>query len=171
MLQKYIIILFFLLLLVACKPESSQFSDVPALKLNNVEQISLNGKDSIVNIYINYTDGDGDIGLNTEDTLSPYNFGGKFFHNLFIEVYKIENGVASKIVIPLTIDTINFNDRITNLTPTGKSKSISGDILIPIKSLPYPGITPDSMYYTIQIADRKLHLSNKVSTNVMRFVF
>lgn len=169
--QKYNIILFFLLLVVACKPETSQFSNVPTINLLKTEQIPLNGKDSIINITLTYTDGDGDIGLNENDTFAPYNFGTKFFHNLFIELYKIENGIASKIVIPFTTDTLNFNDRITNLTPTGKIKSISGEILIPIKALPYPGITPDSVYYTLQIADRKLNLSNKVTTPIFRFVF
>ncbi len=171
MLQKYYIISFFLIFIAACKPEASKFSNVPAINVLNVEQIPLNGKDSIVNILLSYTDGDGDIGLEDNDTFAPYNFGTKFFHNLFIELYEIKNGKASKILIPFTTDTLNLNDRIKNLTPTGKSKSISGEILIPIKALPYPGVTPDSMYYTIQIADRKLNLSNKVATKIMRFVF
>ena len=89
MLQKYNIIVVFLIFIASCKPESMQYSDIPALNFNKVDQILFNGKDSIVNIYVNYSDGDGDIGLNTNDTLAPYNFGSKYFHNLFIEIYKI----------------------------------------------------------------------------------
>ncbi len=171
MLQKYNIIVVFLIFIASCKPESMQYSDIPALNFNKVDQILFNGKDSIVNIYVNYSDGDGDIGLNTNDTLAPYNFGSKYFHNLFIEMYKIENGVSSKITLPFSSDTINFNDRITNLTPTGKNKSISGEILLPIKSSPYNGFVFDSIYYTIQIVDRKLNLSNKVRTPALKFQF
>ena len=125
MVQKYSIITLFLFLIAACKTESALFSEIPALSFNKIEKIQLEGKDSIVNIYINYTDGNGDIGLNSEDTTAPYNYGSKFFYNLFVELYTVENGVSSKIAIPFSADTINFNDRITNLTPTGKNKSIN----------------------------------------------
>lgn len=135
------------------------------------EQYKLNGKDSLLRLFIKYTDGDGDIGLEPDDTAAPFNYGSPFFYNLFIKVYAVENGVGSRIPIPLSTDTVNFNDRITNLTPTGKNKAIFGEFTINLKAEPYPGIRPDSMYYTIQIADRKLHLSNVLQTPVMRFEF
>lgn len=129
------------------------------------------GKDSFVNIVMTYTDGDGDIGLNVEDTFPPYQYGTKYFYNLFIDVYAVENGKAAKIPIPLSTDTINFNDRIANLTPTGKSKSISGELRITLLAKPYPGVLPDSMFYTFRIADRSLNESNTLTTPVMKFVF
>ncbi len=134
-------------------------------------QVMRDGKDSSVIIELEYTDGDGDIGLEPADTLAPFNWGSKYFYNLYVNVYKVENGISSPILIPASTDTVQYNDRILNLTPTGKHKSIYGTIKLNIKALPYPGITPDSMYYTIQIADRSLHLSNVIQTQVMRFQF
>jgi hypothetical protein len=171
MVQKYIKI-FVIVLLASCRPEGLQFSEIPTLKLEKQpQQLQLNGIDSIVLIELDYTDGDGDIGLEPADTLAPFNYGSKFFYNLFINVYKVEDGKSMPIIIPLTTDTVKYNDRILNLTPTGKNKSIFGKINLNINALPYPGIFPDSMYYTIQIADRNLHLSNIVQTPIMRFQF
>ncbi len=133
--------------------------------------MKLGNEDSAVNIVISYTDGDGDIGLNTDDTLAPYNYGSKYFYNLFVNVYRVDNGIATRIAIPLTTDSVNFNDRITDLTPTGKSKAISGEIRFSLNAKPYPGIFPDSMFYTFQIVDRSLNESNVVKTNVMKFDF
>ncbi len=137
-----------------------------------VEQLKLKGKDSAVNFIVSYVDGDGDIGLNTEDTISPFNEGSPYYNNLIIEIFQIENGIASKIPNPsFPADTLNYNERIVNLTPTGKSKGISGEIRLLLKASPYIGLFPDSMYYTFQLYDRALHKSNKLQTQVMRFEF
>lgn len=175
MAQKYSLFVIILALLASCKQESTQFSEIPQIALTEVQQQKLNGKDSIVNITLHYQDGDGDIGLNTGDTMSPYNYTSKYFYNLIVSVYRVDNGIVSKVTTPVLPpnppDTIHYNDRITDLTPTGKSKAISGDIRLFIKSLPYPGVTPDSMFYTFQLIDRALNQSNIVRTNTMLFVF
>lgn len=148
------------------------FPDTPVISLEKApEQYKLNGKDSLVRLIIKYTDGDGDIGLEPEDTAAPFNYTSRFFNNLFIKVYFMENGISKPVLIPVVNDTVNYDTRITNLTPSGKNKAIYGEITINLKAEPYPGIQPDSMYYTVQIADRKLHLSNIVQTPVMRFEF
>lgn len=171
MFQKYTKILA-IILLSACRADAPQYGDVPFLELKKApEQFKLNGRDSMVKITLSYTDGDGDIGLEPSDTFPPFQFGGPYFYNLFIGVIQIENGMEKPILIPLTTDTLHYNDRIGNLTPTGKNKSISGELQIMLKAEPYPGIQPDSMYYTIQLADRKLHKSNLIKTPVLRFEF
>ncbi len=137
-----------------------------------MEQLKLNGKDSAVNFVIAYADGNGDIGLNTDDTMAPFNESSPFYNNLIIEIYQVKNGKASKIPKPGFLgDSLNYNERIVNLTPTGKSKAISGEIRMLLKASPYLGIFPDSMYYTFQLYDRALNKSNKVQTPVLRFEF
>jgi hypothetical protein len=173
MVQKYIKILV-IVLLASCKQEGLKFSNVPALTLEKAPvQYQRNGKDSSVVLEVNYTDGDGDIGLEPADTVAPFNYGSKFFYNLYINVYQVNDGKASLIPIPASNppDSVRFNDRITNLTPTGKNKSIYGVIRINLNATPYPGIQPDSMFYTVQIADRSLNRSNIVKTPVMKFQF
>lgn len=141
------------------------------MTFKSMEQLKLNGKDSAVNIEIDYTDGDGDIGLELGDTNPPFQFKGPYFYNLLITVYEVENGISKPLLIPSSTDTINFNDRITILTPSGKNKAIYGTIKLNLNAVPYFGLTPDSMFYKIQIIDRKLHKSNVISTPVNKFVF
>lgn len=150
---------------------NDNFSVIPTLTFQKIEKLQNNGKDSIVFIYVDYTDGDGDIGLEDSDTLPPFQFPSKYSKNLFISVFKVENGQSLPILIPLTTDTINFNDRMKTLTPTGKNKSISGTIKLNINPVPFLGVFPDSMFYTIQIVDRKLNLSNVVRTPTLEFKF
>jgi len=169
MLQKYNKIAI-LLLLFSCKIDAPMFPNEPIVKLEKVEQYQRNGKDSSVVITLSYSDGDGDIGLNPSDTFPPFNFGSPYFYNLIVKVYEVESGMQLPIIIPLTTDTIFFNDRITNLTPTGKNKSITGNISINLNAIPYPGILPDTMIYKIKIIDRKLNVSNEVETQPLRFV-
>lgn len=170
MVQKYI---FFVLIAVlsACNSEEIQFSEIPELTFRGIEQYKLNGIDSAVTISLDYTDGDGDIGLEVKDSLPPFQFKGPYFYNLLITIYQVENGVKKPLLIPSTTDTVNFNDRIKTLTPTGKNKAIYGSINLNLNAKPYFGLTPDSMFYKIQIIDRKLHKSNVIETPVRRFVF
>ncbi|HEY1044923.1 MAG TPA: hypothetical protein VGF79_00695 [Bacteroidia bacterium] len=170
MFQKYtflVLVLFYF----GCKSDSFNFPETPALTLQSIEQYKLNGKDSSVAIFINYTDGDGDIGLEAADTNPPYQYNGPYFYNLLINVYTVENGISKPLYFPATTDTINFNDRIATLTPTGKNKAISGVIRLNLNAKPYFSLTPDSMFYSVQIIDRKLHKSNVVFTPVRAFVF
>lgn len=176
MAQKYTIFIFILSFVVSCKQDESNFSDIPQISLaESPDQVKLNGKDSVVNITLNYQDGDGDIGLDLADTFPPYNYPSTYFYNLLVNVYRIDDGIISSVLIPTVPpavpDTINYHERILNLTPTGKSKAISGQIKLFIRAAPYPGVTPDSMFYTFQLLDRALNKSEIVKTEVMKFVF
>jgi len=172
MAQKYSIFIILFIFIASCKQESSNESIIPSISIKKVEQLKLNGKDSAVNFVITYADGNGDIGLNTDDTMAPFNENSPFYNNLIIELYQVVNGKASRIPKPgFPGDSLNYNERIVNLTPTGKSKAISGEIRMLLKASPYLGIFPDSMFYTFQLYDRALNKSNKVQTQVLRFEF
>lgn len=169
MVQKYVFFAI-VLILAACLGEDFNFPETPAITLKSFEQLKLDGKDSAVILRIEYTDGDGDIGLEPGDTLAPFEFGGPYFYNLHVYPYEVVDGVKKPIMVSAT-DSIDFNDRIATLTPTGKNKAIFGEIRIALRAQPSFGITPDSMCYKIFIYDRKLHKSNVIETPVGRFIF
>ncbi len=171
MAQKYSLFIIIFALIAGCKQESTSFSIIPSISIKSIEQIKLNGKDSAINFVIAYTDGDGDIGLDESDTMPPFNEASKYYFNLEVNVYAIENGKASRIPIPSSTDSVSFNSRISNLTPTGKSKSISGDIKLIMRASPSFGVFPDSMMYTFRLYDRALHQSQLLKTPALRFVF
>lgn len=165
-------ILFAIVLLVSCGKDES-FPDVPNLEYNGATKIKgAAGKDSLVIINLTFSDGDGDIGLTEADSFPPFRFGERHFFNLFVEFYSIENGMATKIISPfispdtLYKDTINFSQRIKYLTPKGRNKSIKGklDVVTNFFTIDLNQHRPDSVYYEIQLFDRKLQQSPIITT-------
>jgi hypothetical protein len=115
------------------------------------------GKDSIGEIRISYTDGDGNIGLFSWDTVEPmkYNYYLKFmqYHNKeLVEVKPVDSSVT-------------FNSRIPILTPKGRNKNIKGDITMTLE-LYFARLLlkTDTIAFEIYIKDRDLNESNVIQT-------
>lgn len=103
---------------------------------------------------ISFKDGDGDIGLRSNDTVAPYDF------NLIINYYELQNGDSVRVVIS---DSNEFNARVPMLTPQGSNKSISGLIEDTLFMYNYQS-TFDTIMFDACLIDRALHKSNVVST-------
>jgi hypothetical protein len=121
-------------------------------------------------VTFTYRDGDGDIGLDDKDTLSPYNpdtlgnngsILNRFYYNVWGDYYYKSDGEYIKPVIPFTSDTIFRDVRVSNLTPEGKHKAIRGDIRITIFPISNFG---DTAKIKVRLIDRALHVSNEVET-------
>lgn len=103
----------------------------------------------MLHLEMTFRDGDGDIGLDEGDTLPPFNISSPYYHNLWIELFTIKNG--------LIIDTFNFNARIPNITPPGQVKSLEGEIQYEI---PIDGLAEgDTIRVGIRLVDRALNVS------------
>ena len=155
--------------IAACKSDAPQFSNVPLIELESVEQLKdITGKDSVIKITLYYEDGDGDIGLTEADTSAPFNFGSPYFHNLPV-TYLVDNGNGEYIefINPSTnLPYGNQHERIPYLTPTGKFKSISGTIDVFVGANPALA-KPDKLKFDIKLMDRDLNVSNTVTTEVI----
>jgi len=113
--------------------------------------------DSLGYLTISYTDGDGNIGLTSEENTPPYQY------NFFLDIYEIINGVQQKIIFPDT--SINFNSRIPILTPEGVNKSIKGEIEMELELfIMSPFLATDTISFELYILDRALNKSNVVHT-------
>lgn len=116
-------------------------------------------KDFIANkdtadLYINFTDGDGDIGLTQNDTVAPNNY------NCFISYIEKQKGVWVKRVLPF-----DFNYRVPVINTSSKKKTIKGVIKISIKPYYYDPFSKfDTIKYEIYIVDKALNKSNVIST-------
>jgi hypothetical protein len=154
------------LLLGACS-DKTEFSEVPFIRYTAFEQLkTISGKDSIGMLKLYFTDGDGDMGLNASDTLSPYNKGSLYYYNFFITYFEKQNGVWTKVVLPPPFpgaDTLTNNSRIPNLTPTGQNKSLEGEISMQLFTN-NPFSPYDTIRYEVRICDRALNMSNLVQT-------
>ena len=107
----------------SCKKEEN-FSVVPAISFNEFKKY---GSDSAT-CTINFTDGDGDIGLDQYDTVAPYNLTSKYYYNLYLVYYYQDYTGAWKPydTKPSTpkIDTLQYAYRIPNLTQNGQKTSL-----------------------------------------------
>ena len=161
------------------------YSDEPEISPNRVdysvlretnEEGNVTGEYDQFNIVINYQDGDGDLGLNTDDTNPPFqelNSNGtanKFNKNYFIDIYTqaASSSTWEKRTFPFT-----YNSRFPRLSDDRK-EPIRGQIEF---GAPSQGGTPSLRFsrgstftsgtkvrFEISIADRALHVSNTITT-------
>jgi len=143
-------------------------SPTPQITFQSVQQINygVQYNDSF-DFTINYSDGDGDIGLSQSDTLPPFNPGSAYYYNLYVDYYEKLGKNFVKVVPPLTaLDTIGWYFRMPVITTEGKNKSISGTISFGILCENAP-VYSDTIMFKIYIYDRALHKSNVVQSPVL----
>ena len=140
----------------ACK-KSESFPPQPII---TQVSISLN-TDVTGTLFIEFTDGDGDLGLNmTNDTLGdfhPDSINGK---NLLLGYFERENGVW---VRNLTVEE-SFKFRIERLESRGKNKALQGSIAVDLPIAYFASSPNDTIRYSAILIDRSLNESAEVFT-------
>lgn len=160
-------ILYFILFVTAigvtgCIKEK-QFPPQPIIEFQ--EFISYVGDKNTVDsadCIIKFTDGDGDVGLSKEDTISPPNLRLKYLYkNLVDGKFYPMDAIDSTTVL----DTLYFDYRIPNITPDGQYKALDGTIKAKFRTSPvfYPG--HKVVKFEITLSDRAGHKSNTVNSN------
>lgn len=159
----FILILSVILLVVSCK-KKDEYPDTPSIvyesfiKLRNAQGIEEKGI-----LEFSFTDGDGDIGLFSWDTVAPYDY------NLFITYFEKQNGEFKEVVLTWfnnetqQLDTINFNARIPIINHTLEDKSYKGKIEIEL-FINNPFSDFDTIRFDAYIVDRALNESNTITT-------
>lgn len=153
-----------LVALTGCRPEK-KFPAEPVIEFKSFTQYG----DS-ASLVINFTDGDGDIGLGESDSQPPFDTGSTYYHNLFLEYDTLENGTWRRVqfLLPLYY-------RIPRITPTGQNKTLEGEIAVALKPWPlvtYPAGWPaDTVRFTVTLVDRSLNVSNTVESPPQRIVY
>jgi hypothetical protein len=117
----------------------------------------INGKDSLGAVTISYTDGNGDIGLYSWDTVEPYKY------NFYLKFMQLVN---NQLIEVKPMDTsVTFNSRIPILTPLGRNKNIKGNITQYLELyFARPILKSDTIAFEIYIKDRALLTSNVVQS-------
>jgi hypothetical protein len=117
-------------------------------------------------LIFDFTDGEGDIGLGDDQTDAPYNFGSKYYYNVYVEYLEKDDTEGFKYMLDLEGDTIAFPIRIHPILDLDESKSIKGKIEVALTPLYYhPTSTQsDTIKFRIQLIDRELHESNWIET-------
>lgn len=118
-------------------------------------------------ITFNFTDGDGDLGLNDADTLSPYNIDSEFHYNLYIHYYEKYDQIGWSEGLDLDGNPIIFKYRIEPIDTKGKTKGIKGKMDVDLGNLYFNPLSDqsDTIKYSIQLIDRALHKSNIIESD------
>ncbi len=159
-----------LILIISCRKEE-EYPLEPIINFENFVflQNTQTGEINTGLLQIGYTDGDGDIGLDQGDTLSPYQKSGEYYYNLIIRYYEQQQGEF--VEVPLvrynpetqTYDTSSFSARIPPLIPKDQTEAIKGVIEYEI-FVNNPLSIYDTIKFEVQLIDRALNKSNSVST-------
>ena len=162
--KKALTILFLGSVLSSCE-ETVQFPDEPAVKYKSFTLY--NSTDILGNSIVlgklefEFTDGDGDIGLNQPSVDNPP-LQDSLIYNLFLNMYAMQDGKFQHI----EDDDHISNYRIPFIKQTGKNKSLNGTVILDIE---YKRIVYDTIYYTFYIMDREFNRSNIDTTDIMVF--
>ncbi len=154
--QYYCVISVIFLLLLNCK-KKEEYSVIPYIEyLDFVKSYNTDNQETAT-LKIYFTDGDGDIGIATEDSLpAPYNK-----NNLFLSFYKKENGVFNEIVF----SDYGFEYKIPDITIEGEDKNIRGEIDVALSwYIISPFLQNDTILIKTYIVDKASHVSNTIQT-------
>lgn len=111
-------------------------------------------------LYFDVIDGDGNLGLNKEDTLGKFNIDSLYYYNFFIEASAMDStGVY------YTLDSLNKNlkYRIPYNEPIGQNKYLKAEIKVKFE-IPLSFVTFDTIMYSFYVYDRELNKSNIAQT-------
>ena len=123
-------------------------------------------------ISFSYTDGDGDLGLDDTDTLSPFGYNDAHYYNMLVDYLKCVNGVFVKTPLlswnaqTQSYDTVSFNARFKRLRDSENPKAISGTMEYKL-TVQNPFSPDDTVKFEIRVLDRALHESNVIQTEAI----
>ena len=110
-------------------------------------------------LEVDFTDGDGDVGLSQPDSAV---ISDTLKFNFFTSMYSMNNGVFEKV--GGAVGDQNF--RIPYISREGQNKTLKGSIKIEFE---YKVIEYDTIFYTFFMMDRQFHRSNTDTSEVLIF--
>jgi len=139
--------------------EQREYPIEPAITFKSFATMkSVAGHDSIGLLTIEFTDGDGDVGLAQSDTLPPYNPGSVYYYNFFITFSQKIGNDFQEISTP-------YNSRIPDVNPEHIDKDLIGDITIEIDlNILSLVLTSETIRMKAYMVDRALNESNTIES-------
>lgn len=140
--------------------------DKPRIIFKSMRYVDRPTLDSIL-ITFDFEDGNGDLGLADSDTAPPYNFANgrnPNYYNLVADYFEFNPATG-------TFDSLGgalrYNYRFRPLFETGQiGKPLTGTFTIGLQDFNFPD--DRDIMFKIQLKDRALNVSNRVSTSPFR---
>lgn len=161
-----------MLFLAACEPPVS-LDNTPTLEWEEAETRILGdsaANRSVIDITVEFTDGDGDVGSAEEDNndscdLQNYD---QFLERYDLYIYYLEKVNGQLKEIPPTDSCLPFHNILPDLTPEGQNKTLEGTITTPFDYSNFPvnrGV--DSIMFELRLEDRVGRSSPRISSPVI----
>lgn len=132
------------------------FPDEPEISFKSFEI-----EDESAVLKFNFTDGDGNIGLEEGDTIPPFcPEECDYYHNLFCEYYELQDGewvIFDDLAAP-------FYYRIPIVEPKGQNPTLEGEIHVDLNTYFITGSGYDTCRMSVKLVDRDLNESNTIFT-------
>ena len=117
-------------------------------------------------LSFNVTDGDGDLGLNSGDTLHPFCPSCEHYYNLKCEYDELREGIWTHIELNPQEGQVPFYYRVPRANPTGTNQAINGVVEISMNTW-YLQSSYDTLRFRLSVEDRSLNLSKEDTTHVL----
>lgn len=168
--RKALFICFIITCAISSCVKAPQYPDVPQIKFVSVSS-SYVTSGNVDTITFSFTDGNGDIAPNTNDSSNDNciipGVDSSVFYNNYYNIFLFKSNDNFGCSAPDVYAS-------PNLVPTGTYKALSGQIVVyePVRS--YACFTCDSschtidsVIYTIYLIDLNKHLSNAIKTSAI----
>ena len=161
--KKIVSVFIIIVCVIASCKKPDEYPDTPTLEFRSLTFSKDTSGFATFTISARFTDGDGDVGYDAADYPDA---SGPYYSNFVLTMLRFHNGVWTDTIewCMETNDTLgifNMPTRIPNLTPTGKNKSLKGDIS---KTEDLPACLLDTIKIRAFLYDRALHKSNTIES-------
>jgi hypothetical protein len=116
-------------------------------------------------LAFDFTDGDGDIGLDPNDTVAPFNPDSYYHYNLHIEYFEKDDAEGWVQGTDIEGEPIVFQYRIQPIEVKGEAKGLKGTI--EVNMINYKNTfssESDTIRYSIKLIDKALNESNELES-------
>ena len=156
-----LLIIALLLSAVSCQEIDPQYPDEPRVDYQGfglyITTDALNNKILVGRLSFNFTDGDGNIGLNPYADTTGKNLPDTVKYNFFLHQYFLDGDDFVRVP-DSKVGTLKYR------IPYLDKQPLSGTLDLEIS---YPVINYDTIYYTFYIFDRDYNRSNTDTTEVI----
>lgn len=160
--QNILLVLLLAMIISSACEEVVSYPDIPQIDYQSFTLFSttdvLGNKILIGKLNFDFTDGDGNLGLDQPDSL---NIPDSLIYNLYLNLYEKKGADFQK---KETNSYLNF--RIPLIEKIGSNKTLSGNITV---DLEYKTLEYDTIFYSFYIVDRDFNASNVDSTDLLIF--